>query len=196
MRIITCGRKVRGTCHADDLSYLFYNAGAKKLKHRTAEYKTIRRMISILVQFAECGNPNIPNATTATNISVTPTTVKAIVTETQTVAVAVKASTNGDVTTTTTENGSDSNSNCSSDSGSGSGSDGTITTESDGVANVADAADVTDTTFRVDPWLPLSKDDKVFKCLNISDELEVIDLPETDKLKLWDSMYEQTELLY
>uniref|UniRef100_A0A1B0AZH3 Carboxylic ester hydrolase n=1 Tax=Glossina palpalis gambiensis TaxID=67801 RepID=A0A1B0AZH3_9MUSC len=45
-------------------------------------------------------------------------------------------------------------------------------------------------------WLPISPDDTTFKCLNISDELEVIDLPETEKLQLWDNMYEDKSLLY
>ncbi|XP_055850797.1 esterase B1-like [Episyrphus balteatus] len=38
-------------------------------------------------------------------------------------------------------------------------------------------------------WEPLKKDDDVLKCLNISDELAIIDLPEMDKIKVWDSLY-------
>lgn len=118
MRIITCGRKVRGTCHADDLSYLFYNAAAKKLKHRTAEFKTIRRLVSMVVQFGATGDPSIPLVMHG---------------ETQTEQQA---------------------------------------------------------------WLPISQTDVVFKCLNISNDVQVIDLPEADKLRLWDRMYSDKRLLY
>ncbi|KAH8330280.1 hypothetical protein KR067_000760, partial [Drosophila pandora] len=117
MRIITCGRKVRGTCHADDLSYLFYNAAAKKLKRRTAEFKTIRRLVSMVVQFAICGDPNIPM----------------------------------------------------------------VTHDEKHQAQGA--------------WLPVSREDKVFKCLNISHDVQVIDLPEAEKMRIWDNVYER-ELLY
>lgn len=122
MRIITCGRKVRGTCHADDLSYLFYNAAAKKLKHRTAEFKTIRRLVSIVVQFAATGDPSIPLI---------------------------------------------------------------MHGESQPEADAKQQA-----------WLPISQQDAVFKCLNISHDVQVIDLPEADKLRLWDSMYSDKRLLY
>ncbi|EDW55240.1 esterase B1 [Drosophila sechellia] len=117
MRIITCGRKVRGTCHADDLSYLFYNAAAKKLKRRTAEFKTIKRLVSMIVHFAISGDPNIPMV-------------------------------------------------CQDEKEQPRGA-----------------------------WLPISKDDKVFQCLNISHDVHVIDLPEAEKLRLWDSIYDR-ELLY
>lgn len=112
MRILSCGRNVRGTCHADDLSYMFYNGVAKKLNQRTAEFKTIRRLVSILVKFAEHGDPN--------------------------------------------------------------------TGLMKGISRT---------------WNPISKDDEVFKCLNISHDLEVINLPEAEHMKLWDSMY-PNELLY
>jgi len=117
MRIITCGRKVRGTCHADDLSYLFYNAAAKKLKRRTAEFKTIKRLVSMVVHFAISGDPNIPMV-------------------------------------------------CQDEKEQPRGA-----------------------------WLPISKDDKVFQCLNISHDVHVIDLPEAEKLRLWDCIYDR-ELLY
>nr|XP_013116638.1 unnamed protein product [Stomoxys calcitrans] len=214
MRIITCGRKVRGTCHADDLSYLFYNAGAKKLKCRTAEYTTIRRMTAILAKFAECGDPNIPLTETVVNWT---------------------------TTTTTTSNGNDTRSG--SDSGSGSPtSAGGLSSESDSsqhetpLANADDSAtqcahddggstnvlqlqqqtnnfELEPSNFTHWPPIPLASNEPeagsghddvegsdatapIFKCLNISDELEVIDLPEGEKLKLWDSMYEDKSLLY
>lgn len=122
MRIITCGRKVRGTCHADDLSYLFYNAAAKKLKSRSAEFKTIQRLVSMLVHFAATGKPSISLFTQE---------------------------------------------------------------EADG-----------DTEPRPHVWLPISRKDAVFKCLNISHDVKVIDLPEAQKLWLWDSMYADKQLLY
>lgn len=185
MRIITCGRKVRGTCHADDLSYLFYNAGAKKLKCRTAEYTTIRRMVAILAKFAECGDPNIPLTETAINWTTL----------------------NDDV---------------ASDSGSGSPTNG-VPSESDSsqrheppasdVVNNEDSTNVLeiqqqqhDDLAHTLPthWPTIAEscntsdghNSPTFKCLNISDELEVIDLPEGEKLKIWDSMYEDKSLLY
>ncbi|XP_037945477.1 esterase B1 [Teleopsis dalmanni] len=159
MRIIFCGRKVRGTCHADDLVYLFFNAASKKQKLCSAEYKTIRRMVSILVQFAECADPNLPTEKQYTSTST------------------YTANTTGSLPNL-----------CDTDS------------------LVIDASP---TPMEQEPhkkqqqlmkplerWLPVARADKTFKCLNISDELQVIDLPEADKLKLWDSMYEDKTLLY
>lgn len=123
MRIITCGRKVRGTCHADDLSYLFYNAAAKKLKRHTDEFRTIKRLVSMLVHFAATGKPSI--------------------------ALYPPEEPNGQTT---------------------------------GV--------------QPEVWLPISRQDAVFKCLNISKDVHVIELPEADKLWLWDSMYADKQLLY
>ncbi|XP_075147099.1 uncharacterized protein LOC142221306 [Haematobia irritans] len=46
------------------------------------------------------------------------------------------------------------------------------------------------------PWLPVIKQqtDGNLKCLNISKELKVMDLPEMQKLKVWDSLYEQEDV--
>lgn len=111
VRIFMCGPKMRGTCHGDDLSYLFYNGIAKKLSHQSREYKMIRTMVSLWTNFAATGYPSIV----------------------------------------------------------------------DKVDEVK--------------WMPVKKNDNGYQCLNISDQLEMIDLPEKEKLKLWDSMY-QEELLY
>ncbi|XP_002070356.3 esterase B1 isoform X2 [Drosophila willistoni] len=132
MRIITCGRKVRGTCHGDDLSYIFYNAAAKKLKRRTAEFKTIHRFISMLVQFAACGDPNIP----------------------------------------------------------------LIRHDHDHNHDHDMHSDAPGPDGEPEVWLPISSEDKVFKCLNISHDVQVIDLPEAEKLRIWDSMYVDRRLLY
>ncbi|XP_062123460.1 esterase B1 [Drosophila sulfurigaster albostrigata] len=130
VRIITCGRKVRGTCHGDDLSYLFYHGAAKKLKRRTAEFKTIRRLVSILVHFAASGDPNIP-----------------------------------------------------------------LVMQEEHYTPLGDPTDAQPKA-QAQPWLPISQQDAVFKCLNISHDVQVIDLPEADKLRLWDSMYSDKRLLY
>lgn len=39
-------------------------------------------------------------------------------------------------------------------------------------------------------WEPLQKSDETHKCLNISDELKFIDLPEMEKIKGWESVFE------
>ncbi|XP_037947549.1 esterase B1-like [Teleopsis dalmanni] len=46
-------------------------------------------------------------------------------------------------------------------------------------------------------WEPLKIGEEVYKCLNISDELKMIDLPEMEKMKIWESLYDkQKELFY
>lgn len=45
-------------------------------------------------------------------------------------------------------------------------------------------------------WDPIKKSDEVYKCLNISDELKVIDVPEMEKMKLWESMFENNKDLF
>ncbi|XP_017090713.1 esterase B1 [Drosophila bipectinata] len=57
-RIIQCGKKVRGVCHADDLSYLFYGLLSTKLDKDSPEYRTIERMIGMWTSFAINGDPN------------------------------------------------------------------------------------------------------------------------------------------
>ncbi|CAD7078545.1 unnamed protein product [Hermetia illucens] len=63
-RIICCGKRRRGVSHADDLSYLFYNAIAHDLRPGSAEYKTIKSLVGMWTQFAETGDPNIESVTT------------------------------------------------------------------------------------------------------------------------------------
>lgn len=43
-------------------------------------------------------------------------------------------------------------------------------------------------------WKPLEANTRPFKCLNIGDNVEVIDLPETKRMELWDSLYEPEQL--
>jgi len=40
---------------------------------------------------------------------------------------------------------------------------------------------------------PVRKSDEVIKCLNISDDLKVIELPEWSKLKAWESLYDDNK---
>ncbi|XP_068158131.1 uncharacterized protein alpha-Est7 [Drosophila tropicalis] len=42
-------------------------------------------------------------------------------------------------------------------------------------------------------WDPVQKTDKVFKCLNISDDLKYIELPEWNKVQVWESLYENNK---
>ncbi|XP_053969283.1 esterase B1-like [Anastrepha ludens] len=57
-RILKCGKSVRGTCHGDDLSYVFYNVSSVKLPPESGEFKTIQRMIGMWTAFAATSNPN------------------------------------------------------------------------------------------------------------------------------------------
>ena len=57
-RILNCGRSMRGVCHGDDVSYIFYNAIAEKLLPTMPEYKCIQRMIGMWHSFALNSNPN------------------------------------------------------------------------------------------------------------------------------------------
>ncbi|XP_068155030.1 esterase B1-like [Drosophila tropicalis] len=45
----------------------------------------------------------------------------------------------------------------------------------------------------MDTWHPANKSDKVLKCLNISDDLKFIDMPEWPHLKIWESLYDGNE---
>ncbi|XP_068155848.1 esterase B1 [Drosophila tropicalis] len=57
-RRLVCGDEIRGVCHADELSYLFYNIMSTKLDKSTAEYRTIKRIVGMWTAFAASGNPN------------------------------------------------------------------------------------------------------------------------------------------
>ncbi|XP_001360806.2 esterase B1 [Drosophila pseudoobscura] len=57
-RNLKCGRKVRGVCHADDISYMFYGILSSKLDKATPEYLTIERLIAMWTSFAITGDPN------------------------------------------------------------------------------------------------------------------------------------------
>ncbi|XP_055379612.1 esterase B1 [Condylostylus longicornis] len=108
IRIVWCGRRVRGACHGDDLSYIFLNCIAEVLKEDALEYKIIQRMTGFLTNFAKNGNPN------------------------------------GEV-----------------------------------LENVE--------------WKSLEKGEKL-KCLNINSKLKYIELPENEKMEIWDSLYPKDEL--
>lgn len=54
-----------------------------------------------------------------------------------------------------------------------------------GNPNSADIEGLGDTV-----WEPLKKDEKDYKCLNISDELRYMELPEMEKMKAWDTLYD------
>ncbi|XP_075147107.1 uncharacterized protein LOC142221315 [Haematobia irritans] len=57
-----CGTDVKkGVAHADDISYLWYAIYSWKLDKNSMEYKTIRRMIKIFVNFAKSSQTNIQN---------------------------------------------------------------------------------------------------------------------------------------
>lgn len=42
-------------------------------------------------------------------------------------------------------------------------------------------------------WEPVSKDG-IPKCMNITNELEFIELPEYDRMKFWDTIWDGTDL--
>ncbi|XP_018796273.1 PREDICTED: esterase B1-like isoform X1 [Bactrocera latifrons] len=50
--------KVRGVSHGDDLCYLFHARDSRKLYPNSAEYKTIKRMISMWTTYATTGDPD------------------------------------------------------------------------------------------------------------------------------------------
>nr|AAF14517.1 alpha E7 esterase [Haematobia irritans irritans] len=45
-------------------------------------------------------------------------------------------------------------------------------------------------------WDSLKKSDEVYKCMNIGDELKFIDLPEMEKLKVWQSVFNKKRELF
>ncbi|XP_035789875.1 esterase B1-like [Anopheles albimanus] len=57
-RIYFCDRNVRGTAHADDLSYIFKNAFSPVPVNDTFEYRTMMTMVELFTNFASTGNPN------------------------------------------------------------------------------------------------------------------------------------------
>lgn len=50
--------KVQGAAHGDDLYYLFHSSESRKLYPNSAEYKTIKRMISMWTAYANTGDPD------------------------------------------------------------------------------------------------------------------------------------------
>ncbi|XP_055537412.1 esterase B1-like [Wyeomyia smithii] len=58
-RIIFCDKDVRGTAHADDLSYIFKNAFGDVPPNDSFEYRTMLNMVDLFTTFAaNNGNPN------------------------------------------------------------------------------------------------------------------------------------------
>ncbi|XP_062544107.1 esterase B1-like [Armigeres subalbatus] len=58
-RIYFCDKNVRGTAHADDLSYIFKNLFSKVPPKDTFEYRVMMNMVGLFSQFASNnGNPN------------------------------------------------------------------------------------------------------------------------------------------
>lgn len=45
MRFLFAGRKVRGTCHADDCNYIFKNCITPRLSESSPEFKTVDRFV-------------------------------------------------------------------------------------------------------------------------------------------------------
>lgn len=43
-------------------------------------------------------------------------------------------------------------------------------------------------------WEPLDSLDPPFKCLNITDSLEIVTFPESERLQIWDEMYKRTNV--
>ncbi|XP_067638363.1 esterase B1-like isoform X2 [Eurosta solidaginis] len=196
MRIITCGRKIRGTCHADDLSYLFYNGGAKKLKKRSAEFRTIRRLTTMVVRFAECGNPNIPmNEEHDHSYKQQQQRLTQQPLQQQTLTVNSQNGNNKDALLLVEQK------ECGVEREE-------LSSEKSQKLDATDVNSGCDDSVEVDTilkehemlpqqqWLPISRNTDVFKCLNISDELVVMELPEAEKLRVWDEMYEDKKLLY
>uniref|UniRef100_A0A182SXE9 Carboxylic ester hydrolase n=1 Tax=Anopheles maculatus TaxID=74869 RepID=A0A182SXE9_9DIPT len=108
-RIYLCDRNVRGTAHADDLSYLFKNLFSPVPNVDTFEYRTMQTMVELFTNFAIMGTPN----------------------------------------------------------------GGTV-------GNI---------------WEPVGAELEPYKCLNINNVgLSYVDLPETRRMKLWDSLYKQEQL--
>ncbi|XP_053676470.1 esterase B1-like [Anopheles nili] len=104
-RIHMVDANMRGTSHADEISYLFSNVFAKPLDHNSFEYRAIQYMVDIFASFAAKSDPN-----------------------------------------------------CAS------------------TANIA--------------WNAVPKTAPPYDCLNISnDGVQVMELPETKRMKLWDSFY-------
>ncbi|XP_018796327.1 PREDICTED: esterase B1-like [Bactrocera latifrons] len=195
MRIITCGRNVRGTCHADDLSYLFYNAGAKKLKQRSAEFRTIRRLTTMLVRFAECGNPNIPMNEGHDHSYHYHHHHRQPAHHMQPVQASNQNGSSNALQNVQHKANGDGHEHHSREHSTDGSFDDSV---SDGIEPALEvkAALTKNETPPQETWLPVSRDSHIFKCLNISDELEVIDLPEAEKLRLWDEMYTDKALLY
>lgn len=107
-KIRVCGKGVKGSCHADDLSYIFRNIFVESIQLDSPEWLTISRMIGIWTTFAEFGNPNDP---------------------------------------------------------------------------------------LIEPihWKPLTSTQE-YMCLNISNDLSYIELPEKKRMEFWDSLYEKDKL--
>ncbi|KAL9889116.1 esterase B1-like isoform 1-T1 [Glossina fuscipes fuscipes] len=61
MRNFFCGPEIRGTCHGDDLCYLFRFLLLNKLNENSPEFHISQTMIDIWTSFATNGDPNCPS---------------------------------------------------------------------------------------------------------------------------------------
>uniref|UniRef100_W8BG58 Carboxylic ester hydrolase n=1 Tax=Ceratitis capitata TaxID=7213 RepID=W8BG58_CERCA len=104
IRNILCGRDVRGTCHGDDICYLFYALFSHRPLKGSKEYEITRTMVDIWTSFAANSDPNC-----------------------------------------------------------------------DALENLI--------------FEPITRDVGEIKCLNVGEELEFIELPNMDKIKVWSGFY-------
>lgn len=44
-------------------------------------------------------------------------------------------------------------------------------------------------------WEPVTDETVDYKCLNIGNELSVIDLPEANRMEFWDNLYDEDQLI-
>uniref|UniRef100_A0A7G3AA86 Carboxylic ester hydrolase n=1 Tax=Lutzomyia longipalpis TaxID=7200 RepID=A0A7G3AA86_LUTLO len=59
LRVLLCGEGVRGTCHGDDISYIFKSGMVEKVpENGSPEHKVIEQMVAMWTTFATNGNPN------------------------------------------------------------------------------------------------------------------------------------------
>ncbi|XP_026464346.1 esterase B1-like [Ctenocephalides felis] len=52
-RIKYCGKEVTGTCHADEVSYIFNSSSSQRYEEGTVEQKTINLITDLLSKFAQ-----------------------------------------------------------------------------------------------------------------------------------------------
>jgi len=58
IRIVLCGKEMRGVCHGDDLCYIFHSMLSHQAAVGSPEHKVITGMIDIWTSFAANSDPN------------------------------------------------------------------------------------------------------------------------------------------